>query len=38
MQHYHMAQILLLVEKSHETTMRQSTIASRLNSYRLIEE
>lgn len=38
MQHYHMARILLLVNKPHETTMRRSTITSRLNSYRSIEE
>ena len=38
MQHYHIAPILLLVTKPHETTMRRSTIANRLNSYRLIEE
>ena len=38
MQHYHMARILLLVNKPHETTMRRSTIAHRLNSYRSIEE
>ena len=38
MQHYHMARILLLVNKPHESTMRRSTIANRLNSYRSIEE
>ena len=38
MQHYHMARILLLVNKPHESTMRRSTIANRLNSYRSIGE
>ena len=33
-----LAQILLLVNKPRETTMRRSTISNRLNSYRLIEE
>ena len=38
MQHYHMARILLLINKPHETTARRSTIASRLKSYRDIEK
>lgn len=38
MQQYHMTHILLLVNKPHETTMRRSTVTSRLKSYRLIEE
>lgn len=38
MQHFHMARILLLINKPHETTARRSTIASRLKSYRDIEE
>lgn len=38
MQHYHMSRILLLINKPHETTARRSTIASRLKSYREIEE
>lgn len=40
MPHYHIAQILLLVNKPHETSMRRSTstIAHRLNSYLSIEE
>ncbi|KAI2975272.1 transcriptional regulator family: Fungal Specific TF [Aspergillus niger] len=37
MQHYHMARILLLINKPHESTSRRSTIADRLNSYRSIE-
>ena len=37
-QNYHMARILLLINKPHETTARRSTIARRLKSYRLIEE
>lgn len=36
--HYHMARILLLVNKPHETTKRRSTVADSLNSYRAIEE
>ena len=38
MQHYHMAQILLLINKPHETTARSSTITYRLTSYRDIEK
>ena len=38
MMHYHMARILLLINKPHETTARRSTIGSRLKSYRDIEE
>ena len=38
MQQYHMARILLLVNKPHETTMRRSTVTSRLKSYRSIDE
>ena len=38
MQHYHMARILLLINKPHETTARRSTITYRLKSYRDIEE
>lgn len=37
MQHYHMARILLLINKPHETTSRRSTITLRLQSYRSIE-
>ncbi|PWY90738.1 Zn(II)2Cys6 transcription factor [Aspergillus heteromorphus CBS 117.55] len=37
MQHYHMARILLLINKPHESTSRRSTITDRLNSYRSIE-
>ncbi|PYH88701.1 Zn(II)2Cys6 transcription factor [Aspergillus ellipticus CBS 707.79] len=37
MQHYHMARILLLINKPHESTGRRSTITDRLNSYRSIE-
>lgn len=32
-----MARILLLINKSHDSTSRRSTIANRLNSYRSIE-
>ena len=38
MQHYHMARILLLINKPHETTARRTTISSRLQSYRNITE
>ena len=38
MLHYHMARILLLINKPHETTARRCTIGNRLQSYRLIEE
>ena len=38
MMHYHMARILLLINKPHESTARRSTIGSRLKSYRDIEE
>lgn len=37
MQHYHMARIVLLINKPHDSTSRRSTIANRLNSYRSIE-
>ncbi|KAK2871887.1 hypothetical protein FQN49_002724 [Arthroderma sp. PD_2] len=37
MQHYHMARILLLINKPHESTARRSTVTDRLNSYRSIE-
>ncbi|KAJ5105070.1 hypothetical protein NUU61_002417 [Penicillium alfredii] len=37
MQHYHMARILLLINKPHESTSRRSTITHRLQSYRSIE-
>ncbi|KAJ5145708.1 transcriptional regulator family: Fungal Specific TF [Penicillium bovifimosum] len=37
MQHYHMARILLLINKPHESTSGRSTIALRLQSYRSIE-
>jgi hypothetical protein len=37
MQHYHMARILLLINKPHESTSKRSTITNRLNSYRSIE-
>lgn len=37
MQFYHMARILLLINKPHETTAGRSTIAERLRSYRDIE-
>lgn len=37
MQHYHMARILLLINKPHESTSRRSTISLRLQSYRSIE-
>ncbi len=37
MQSYHMAQILLLINKPHESTARRSTVANRLQSYRSIE-
>ena len=37
-QHYHMARILLLINKPHESTARRSTITNRLRSYRKIEE
>jgi hypothetical protein len=37
MQHYHMARILLLINKPHESTSRRATITNRLNSYRSIE-
>jgi hypothetical protein len=37
MQNYHMARILLLINKPHETTARRSTIAQRLKSYRVIQ-
>lgn len=34
---YHMARILLLINKPHESTVRRTTVASRLQSYRTIE-
>ncbi|KAJ6004774.1 transcriptional regulator family: Fungal Specific TF [Penicillium herquei] len=37
MQHYHMARILLLINKPHESTSRRNTITLRLQSYRSIE-
>lgn len=37
MQFYHMARILLLINKPHETTAGRSTISDRLKSYRAIE-
>lgn len=37
MQHYHMARILLYINKPHETTARRITIGGRLNSYRYID-
>ena len=37
MQSYHMARILLLVNKPHESTARQTTVANRLTSYRTID-
>ena len=37
MQHYHMARILLLINKPHESTARRSTVSNRLKSYRSIE-
>ena len=37
MQHYHMARILLLINKPHESTSRRNTIMFRLQSYRSIE-
>ncbi|OAL67809.1 hypothetical protein A7C99_0940 [Trichophyton rubrum] len=36
MQHYHMARILLLINKPHESTARRSTVTDRLNFYRSI--
>ena len=37
MQHYHMARILLLINKPHETTAGRSTIGDRIGSYRAID-
>ncbi|KAF7714198.1 Fungal Zn(2)-Cys(6) binuclear cluster domain-containing protein [Penicillium ucsense] len=37
MQHYHMARILMLINKPHESTGRRNTITLRLQSYRSIE-
>ncbi|PGH18932.1 hypothetical protein AJ80_04259 [Polytolypa hystricis UAMH7299] len=37
MQHYHMARILLLINKPHESTSRRGSITNRLKSYRSIE-
>ncbi|KAH1423923.1 hypothetical protein KXX32_007156 [Aspergillus fumigatus] len=36
-QHYHMARILLLINKPHDSINRRSAITNRLNSYRTIE-
>lgn len=36
MAHYHMARILLLMNKPHESTFRHTTVARRYNSYRSI--
>lgn len=38
MQNYHMAQILLLINKPHESTARQTTATERLNSYNMIAD
>lgn len=37
MQSYHMARVILLMNKPHESTARRSTVANRLQSYRTIE-
>lgn len=37
MQAYHMARILLIINRPHESTQRRSTVHMRLNSYRSIE-
>lgn len=37
MQSYHMAQIILLINRPHESTARRSTLSNRLQSYRSIE-
>lgn len=37
MQHYHTAQIVLLINRPHESTARRSNIATRLKSYRSID-
>lgn len=37
MQHYHMARILLLINKPHESTARRNTLSNRLKSYRSID-
>lgn len=37
MQHYHMARIILLINKPHESTARRTTVTDRLKSYRSIE-
>lgn len=37
MQHYHTAQIVLLINRPHESTARRSNIAKRLKSYRSID-
>ena len=37
MQSFHMARVLLLVNKPHESTAHRSTVASRLSSYRTID-
>ena len=38
MQSYHMARILLLVNKPQESTAIRSTVTARLRSYRIIQE
>lgn len=38
MQNYHMAQILLLINKPHESTARRTTVTERLKSYSLIAD
>lgn len=37
-QQYHMAKIILLINKPHETTARRTTIATRMKSYQTITE
>ena len=37
MQHYHMARVLLLINKPHETTAGRTTIGARFGSYRSID-
>ena len=37
MQSYHMARIILLINRPHESTARRSTLSDRLHSYRAIE-
>lgn len=38
MQHYHMARVLLLLNKPHESTARRTTLGRRFNSMRSISE